>query len=430
MTLDRTELIAITASCCAIVILILKVWVSPPFSPDGWAYYEMAQNSVTEIQSLDHQRTFVSEYPAVSFPPVWPLVWKVSDTLFRQGARSGLIAAGLAYLLLVLLSGAISVRVFGSRLPGTLAALLLLGHPGFRWEVLAAQSIPLAMCFFLAIVYLLFFSRRRGHNLLLLGIVGLLAGAAVMTRFDYISLLVVSGITVFAYRRSLTHLLAFSAGSLIVLSPWVMMSVVHFGVPFATDNGWVALSAEPMSYVNDWPPKAGMTVSSHPIEWALLSVRRAPRLAWSAASSPGTSGLVSLLLAIASIGGVSVAFRRRGRGDVRAAAKPSFSVKRLLAAAAFVTGFIALKTLTLLTTGYTDGRYFSEAYLVFVFVLLAAVLMMASRRCRASAAIWGMVAAAISVSAFFSSFAPGSRWPPFASMSIERPQLVDFPRLI
>ena len=63
--------------------------------------------------------------------------------------------------------------------------------------------------------------------------------------------------------------LATLSSSALTLSPWVVYSVSTFGVPFATDNSWVAMALDRSAFVTDWWPAPQPTAADAPL--ALLS---------------------------------------------------------------------------------------------------------------------------------------------------------------
>ena len=249
--------------------LLLSVIVSPDYSPDSWALYELSKTVFGDFYRFTHFRSYAnaSEYSA-AFAPLWPSVIALVDGALGTGARTGLYLAFAAYFVFVLVSEQIGRQVTGAAWVGTGAALVLLLGPSMVWDELGAgRTIPLQLLLFALVLRALMAGRRM--SVAGAGLVGLLAGLAVMNRFDAALLPVFAALLVAWITRSPVRALAALAASAIAAAPWVAYSLTTSGTLFATDNAGIATSLDRRAFVTDWWPAAQPTLSDDPVAWAL-----------------------------------------------------------------------------------------------------------------------------------------------------------------
>lgn len=167
-----------------LVSTTITFWVYPRYSPDSWAYYELANSVLGGSYHLEQLRSFQSPPGAAStsFPPAFPALWAVTESLTGTGARAGL-------LINLVLVGVIAVqteyavrRLSGARGIGLVLASLLFASPGFFDEVVAARSIPLTVA--LVLQSFIWLSRADGPRPFEAALAGLAIGLSALTRFD------------------------------------------------------------------------------------------------------------------------------------------------------------------------------------------------------------------------------------------------------
>lgn len=360
----------------------------PPYSPDSWSYVELARTVFDDFYRVTTLRYFggVTEYSA-AFPPLWPVEIAVVDRLTGLGPRTGYVLTFVCFLTLTGLSEAIGRIVFGRRLLGLTASLVMLSHGGFLGELLAARAIPQTMAI-LALILLVYI--REGPVGVKRGVaLGALIGLAVMTRYDALPVAVGLGaLIVAASHRPLATGASYSVALLVVVSPWVVYSMSTFGVPFATDNGPVVLAASPEAYVTDWYPGQQLTLFEDPRAWLgkifVNSVRLSLAVPWSIFGTtillPLTAVFCLRRLKVPWLLGLFATVERRrflASGILSVAAMPSY-----------------------LLTGYIDSRYFAP--LVWWLNLLAIGVIVAAVRTRNfthRTVLCGFLAAAFVISA-------------------------------
>ena len=217
-------------------------------------------------------RQFAFDAPyGVSFPPLLPVLMSIWDAVAHSGVYAGtwinLIAAALTFPALL----ALGRRLASSDAPGIFATAALYGNPWYLDEVMGGRAIPIAVLLFVVLLLLLrpaltMTSRPEGRA----AMAGVVAGLIVEARFDFLIPAIAIGMVLAAGKaRSGTRVTpAYLGGLAAALAPWVAYSLVHFGVPFATDSTRAALSVAPIQ-VSTFVPFPGwiVTVRNAPFEW-------------------------------------------------------------------------------------------------------------------------------------------------------------------
>lgn len=353
----RAEFWLLTAFALCLAALAQQWWAEPPFSPDSWSYYELSRSLRAGGYSLNTLRTFgdpTKNLPSTSFPPLWPLVWAGASAITGLGVRSGFVLTFALTLVFAALSELAGRRVFNARFIGIAAAALVCLTPGYFTEVIAARSIPLQLVLVASILVVA--SRPSASPARGAAFLGLLCGAAVLTRFDMLPFALTFGFALTLRVRSARVVGCFIAALLVALSPWIVASFMWHGVPFASDNSGVALSADPSAFVTDWraPGSERPVIFDHPGDWLVKVVTNAGSLVVALLQSPGPwAGSLLALIAFVTA--------------ARASALPAACAKLFVGATgeARLTAVICLSAAALsmlplyVLVGYFDDRYFS-----------------------------------------------------------------------
>lgn len=385
--------------------LLMAVIAAPPYSPDSWALWELAQSAGHDFYRFTHWRSYSSASPySASFPPLTPLAIAIADAVLGTGPRTGLYLAFGAFALFALVSEAIARRVTGARWLGLGAALVLLAGPNMLLiEMSAGRTIPLQMLLYALVLAGLVLPQRIG--LALAAGIGLVAGLAVMNRFDALPLPFAAALAIGWLTRSPARAVTALAASAITVLPWAAYSLATFATPFASDNAGIAKSLDPRAYVTDWWPVPQPTLADDPLAWAGKVAGNALHLLRVAAGlgfSP--LGLVGAAF-LAAPAALSVLARKEPRRPA-----PMLGV---------LIGFAVLAGLMLapqVLTGYLEHRYFTAPVWA---ALLAAVCWAVVRgttllqRILAGRAAGAAAALAVAVMA-------GSQWLAAAPMSSGR----------
>ncbi len=334
------------------------------YTPDSWAYFELANSFFGgDFYRANHYREYTSgTLDSSAFPLLWPAIWALADRITGLGAYAGYAVNWLVFGLIAVLSELIGRRLFGFRWIGLAAAIMLLIHPGFWWELTGARAIPLQFALQLgAFAVLLRTATLTNANAALMGF---FAGLAVLARFDAAPFFVVFGLGIAWMGTFWRHGLCYFAAGSIALSPWIAYSLSRFGTIFATDNSWVTLSTDPNAHVTDWHIDYPPTLFEAPAAWfAKLTGNILPFLG-ALFQSPEATGYLAALLMAAGIGlflwlawmGNGWTFERR----VTSAWREQRS-KYWVFLSALCATFISY-----LATGYFDLRYFGPFYWVLV----------------------------------------------------------------
>ncbi|MFN4240061.1 MAG: glycosyltransferase family 2 protein [Erythrobacter cryptus] len=333
--------------------LLISLIAHPPYSPDSWALYELAQSIFADFYRFTHWRSYASSAPhSAAFPPLTPVLIALGDAAFGSGARTGLYLAFAAFAGFALTSEAIGRRVTGAPWLGLAAAgVLLVGPNMIIAELGAGRTIPLQLLLYALIVLGLL--RGAGRSLKgALGL-GLLAGLAALNRFDGApAALLVAGAVLWQSRRAGLALAALAAG-LAALSPWIAYSLTTFGTPFASDNAAAARALDPRAYVTDWWPVPPPSLADDPLSWAERAAGNLiglVRLGAGLAASPLGLGAVALIAA-------PLALAWLGTGPQRADAGKD--ARKGLMVLAATCAALALLLAPQVATGYSEPRYLS-----------------------------------------------------------------------
>jgi hypothetical protein len=337
----------VVALAAVLIPLLLAVIAAPPYSPDSWALYELSQTVWGDFYRLTHWRSYASAAPySASFPPLTPVLIALADALFGTGPRTGLYLAFAAFAAFALLSERIGRQVTGAAWLGLGAALLLLLGPNMLLiEMQAGRTIPLQLLLYALV--LIGLVRGAAITFGQAALIGLVAGLAVLNRFDAVLLPVPVALAIGWLTRSPAKALAALAASLVAVSPWVAYSLTHFGTLFATDNAGIATALDPRAYVTDWWPVPQASLADDPLAWTGKIAGNLGTLVYVAAglaASPLGLAAAAFLAFPAALAFLCRRDRRQGG---------AFGV---LAGFAVLTGLMLAPQVL---TGYVEQRYFS-----------------------------------------------------------------------
>jgi len=336
---------------------------APGYSPDSWAYYELSQTIFGDFYRFSHFRTYVTDVAyGSSFPPLWPTLIAIVDTVIGTGARTGYGLAFAMFVAFAIMSELIGQAAFQVRWVGTGVALLtLIDNEMLSSEMVGGRSIPLQMFLYATIMYVLLEKRdlRVSHGVVL----GVLAGLAVMNRFDALLVPGVICVGLLFFTRRLSVAFAFGISVAVIISPWVYYSMDTFGTLFMTDNATVARAVDVDTFVTDWWPDARPTVFDDPVGWIRKVVGNLHLLFWRMWSIIGSEMGIALLLS-AALGRTFVVVTAEAR-----IARPDHPAHRTLLCdhlmshkgrvfALFLLAFSVVLS-AYIVTGYFDSRYFA-----------------------------------------------------------------------
>lgn len=253
---------------CIITILFFARLPYPRYTPDSWAYLELSKTVFGDFYRFVHLRSFwTQDLYSSAFPPLWPTLIATAHAFFGYDVRNQYVLAFAAFGAFVWLSELTIRRAFESKWVGASTAILLIAQPGFVGELTGGRSIPLQLLLYALLLYVLV---TRPVKRLRDGLyIGVIAGLAVMNRFDALPFTAAIILMVAVLSRSVAVSMIAFAGVLAILSPWIAYSLNTFGVPFATDSRDVALAVDENVYATDWWPEKLTKLSDDPIAWVV-----------------------------------------------------------------------------------------------------------------------------------------------------------------
>ena len=289
-------------------------------------------------------RQFSFEPPyGASFPPLLPLLIALWNGVAHSGVYAGMwinliVALGTFVALL-----ALSRRLAASDAPGILATAALLGNPWYLDEVMAGRAIPIAillLTLLLLLLHRMLTADSRPARIAVLA--GLVAGMIFEARFDFLLPAIVIGVALPGRTRGrLSATVAYFAGLAAAVSPWMIYSLVRFGVPLASDNARTVTAVGHL-FVMQYVPFEGSiaTLRNAPFEWIASKIYGAWPTAEALAIAVGAS-------AIPALAGMWAATRSGAQNPPRATAMVLVLLWLALAVQFAMTAL----------TGYPDIRY-------------------------------------------------------------------------
>lgn len=346
----------------AVATILLFHWQDPRMSPDSWAYYELARSLRAGGYYLNHLRSFQSAPDALSmaFPPGYPALWAAVDAATGAAVRSGLLINLACVAVIGWQCEGIARRLTGLSFVGLGIATLLLGFPGFFDEVVSGRSIPAAIA--LVVIAFSLLTSRDPPGAGRAALAGVCVALTLLLRFDMLPfVLVVAAWFAFMmlFRRRRIADAALLGGIAAVLLPWMAVSIHLYGRPFASDNGWVALAADPGVFVTDWypPGQAPRTAAQAPAMFFSKVLTNGLALPTAILRAPGPATVILVLITLAML----VRHLRARASAPMGEKEPGIDRARTMALV-FTLGVIAVIPSYALT-GYFDGRYFALLWL-------------------------------------------------------------------
>lgn len=328
----------------------------PTFSPDSWTYYELSKSLMRGGYHLDHVREFISnvDAPSKSFPPLFPALWGIADTITGLGFGTGLFLNFALLFAIALQAEYVIRRISNEKYLGLSIAAIIFILPGFFEEIVSARAIPLSIC----MVFILFMILSRSDKLSTFDalMAGLASGACVMIRFDMVPFCICVSIAILLTQRNVVTIAVFVTGLVITVSPWILSSLYFHNRIFASDSSWVALSADRNPYVTDWHPSGEQRASlfNAPKKWAIRIIYNAKNFATSIWRAPGAI-VGSLIVTIALM---YMAYVK----DIKTSIMNSYTHEnaKYFKRSGIIITLAALAMLpSYILTGYFDIRYFS-----------------------------------------------------------------------
>ena len=319
------------------------------FSPDSWSYFELAKSITGDnFYTFNTYASYFSDDRSARFPFGFPAL------LAGLNAFAGWAPVNAAYLNAVLavfaflLVRSIAAAIGLPRVAGLALGCALVLWPGFLDEVASGRAYPAAMLLALAGLRVLLSARSTGT--LIAG--GALFGGSALFRFDFlVSAWIAMALVLWLARRRPADMVAANVGFVGALTPWIAYSLIFFHTVWASDQSWLALSANP-AFVLDFPAHASATLYSDPTAWTHRVLANVGRLSGAIVRSLPAQPLLCGLLVCAVF--------THSRERFHAAWG-----QMLICAIA-----VAMSLIPFVVTGNMDARYFTFAFFGAAILLL------------------------------------------------------------
>lgn len=345
---------------------------------DAWSIYDMARSFDETFYHSRLIRQFnLSIEHGSTYPFLGPVLLYAVDALTGLGVYALYATAavlgwcGLAALYPTLRKAA-GENSLAVALAALLAVITALNISELYLDLYRASTIPIALAFILAGLALLPGDGRLTPPRAFA--VGAVMGLAALTRFDVnLFVLFFTGVMLaLARQRRVTAAASYAAGVLIVVSPWIVYSLLVFGRLYASDNMAVALSVRP-HYSVDLLLPGEPSAFTDPAGWYR-------RIAAAAADFLRiVTGMVTqspfAWLFLATLSGLALllwAWSRRGpdrtreREEGRDPGAPRYRMALTGAAAVSLLFFVG----PIITSYQMNTRYYSTTFLVWAVMLL------------------------------------------------------------
>jgi hypothetical protein len=271
----KFHFIELSAFILGVSILSLKYLVlffsqmhSAPFSPDSWAYFNLSKTIFSNFYLFNDIRQFevISQY-GTSFPPLFPFLIAVVNTILNKGIYAGYILNFLLVIPTIFIFRKLSKLLTGSSLPGLFMGFVLCLNEGYIGELISVRSMVLSI---LLVSILIFVFVRKKLSTTSTITLAVLAGLLTLNRFDFLLPGLLLGVlTLFQTSLSKKKTMAlFYIFFFLTVSPWVIYSITHFGKLFVSDNARTVLLASKtstMSYFSN--PEQLQTIFNRPLYW-------------------------------------------------------------------------------------------------------------------------------------------------------------------
>lgn len=258
---------------CAIILFSLYITNNMgSFSPDSYGYYDISKTFFDDFGNLKTIRQYsIQTTYNISFPYLYPLFLWIINMLTGLGIYSGFIFN----LYIVIITGSVILRLSKDYTDhlylGTIIFSLLIVNKEYLEEVVAARSIPLAVCIVITLVYFTLkciVEQNTTKQLKFLFILGILSGLYLATRQDGLILIpyIIVIILIFA-KKKISKILVYLIGFLIIYLPQITYSLLIFGKPFISDNSGTFLKVDPTCWIA--LPGEIKTIFNAPQEWTV-----------------------------------------------------------------------------------------------------------------------------------------------------------------
>jgi hypothetical protein len=286
---------------------------------------------------------------------------------FNFGVFSSIIINALACYLLFYIF--VKIGILTQSISATLiVAFLMFLNPEMMDCYSGGSTIPLGILIFACTSYVIIKSTRSIDSIGAVAL-ALLAGAGVLNRFDYLPIAIAISAAIIIRNKAINPaiLAIYYTVFLLVISPWVIYSELHFGVIFITDNGRRLLNIQDTRPSTFFPASSpALTLFDNPHLWLKESLKR-----WINANSSVYSFISKYTYvkeAIFAFIFLKVLRYKKPKASLFKDCTDQGKIAGLLFATVFV------QTAAIILTGYPDMRY-HILFSFFAFYIITASLL-------------------------------------------------------
>ena len=224
-------------NACWLIICFL----APQISYDTWSMYDMSRYLFTDFGYMNNIRQHImNTHYEMAFPPLFPALIALVNSIFDCGVTAAVFINGISSLWTVSLFALIG-KMTNKTLSFALCSFVFLCGSCYSQLVCSGISQVLNFVFFLMIIVCLLKFKSNAKNSMRLAV---LASLGLMCRFDFLAIVVLCFFFVVSdelrnknFKTSIKYGLYYIFSCLIICSPWIIYSKIHFNKFFVTDNG-------------------------------------------------------------------------------------------------------------------------------------------------------------------------------------------------
>jgi len=281
-------MLAITGLVYAVAANLLRTGL---FTQDSWSYFELSKTIFSgDFYRFNTIRSWFSDQYSAAFPMGYPVALSIIQLILGPVPEiapfvNSFVAVATAYVVTRICEAIQLPRVYAI----AIAASLIL-YPDYIDEVFTGRATPLAILLF-ALAGFQYLGNKHISA-------GLFLGLSALVRFDFLSHSVIFLIAMPLIKwPGSKRLFGMIAGFLVGIFPWSLYSYYHFGLFWASDNSWVAMSALP-AYMWEYPARPLVSWSDNFGLWLTRLIGNVYPLGKSVVLSFAKSPLVLILVAV------------------------------------------------------------------------------------------------------------------------------------
>lgn len=230
------------------------------FSQDSWGYYELSRHIFDDFYRINTWRQFhVNSDYGISFPPLFSILIASFNALYNIGIYAGFVINFIIAAATFKLLRRMAKFWFDEREIGSMLFFALMITPDYTTAIFSSATLPLGLLLLLTVLYL--FESNRFSPFLQTVLIGIIAGASILNRFDFI----LPAIAVILFIRPV-FMPVYAVVLIATISPWIAYSYQHFGVLWISDNSRTVLSSIPI-FVRDYYTSDIPLLWDAPLDW-------------------------------------------------------------------------------------------------------------------------------------------------------------------